>query len=251
MRTGGTILVVDDDQRLCRLIARYLQKEGYSVRTAGSGTEMREVLLDQLPDLVILDLMLPDEDGFELARELRTQADVGIVILTGRTDTMDKIVGLEIGADDYITKPFDRRELLARIRSVLRRRSPPQGDQAGARKVARFADWTLDLEGYELRDGDGRVVQLTQHEFQLLAALALHGSRVLTREAILDSVFERGWSSDDRSIDVLVGRLRRKLGDDARQPALIRTVRGTGYRLIPAVRLVSRKPPLSQRRPEA
>jgi len=204
---------------------------------------MREVLAEARPDLVLLDLMLPDEDGFELARELRTHSDLGIVILTGRTDTVDKVVGLEIGADDYVTKPFDRRELLARIRSVMRRRSAPEDPQGGATALARFAGWTLDLDGYELRDESGRAVTLTHHEFQLLAALVAHGARVLTREAILDAVFDRAWSPDDRTIDVLVGRLRRKLGDDARAPTLIRTIRGAGYRLIPKVRLSGRDDP--------
>ena len=241
MRTGGTILVVDDDQRICRLVARYLRHEGYSVRTAGSGAEMRQVFLEEDPDLVILDLMLPDEDGFELARELRARSNLGIVMLTGRNDTVDKVVGLEIGADDYVTKPFDRRELLARIRSVLRRRGMADGTPAGKGHLARFAGWTLDLAGYELRDEAGRLVHLTNHEFQLLAALVDHGACVLTREVILDQVFARDWEPADRSVDVLVGQLRRKLGDDAREPTLIRTIRGVGYRLIPKASLSAGK----------
>ena len=240
MTAGETILVVDDDPRICRLISRLLRRDGFSAHTAASGAEMRSVLEDVRPDLVLLDLMLPDEDGFTLARELRVGSEVGLVILTGRTDTVDKIVGLELGADDYVTKPFDPRELVARIRSVLRRRAGSSSRSDGRGSLARFAGWTLDLDGFELRDEAGRSTHLTSHEFQLLAALVDHGPRVLTRDKILDDVFDRGWSPDDRSVDVLIGRLRRKLGDDARDPKLIRTIRGTGYRLIPKVRMTER-----------
>lgn len=234
MSVLGTILVVDDDQRLCRLVSRYLHREGYEVRTATSAAEMRLVMQANDPELVILDLMLPDGDGFELARELRAQSDVGIVILTGKTDTVDKVVGLEIGADDYMTKPFEPRELLARIHSVLRRRTAGQAGE-GRGSLAHFGGWSLDLEAYELRADDGSSVNLTTHEFRLLSALVTHGQRVLTRDAILDSVFDRDWSPEDRSIDVLVGKLRKKLGDDAKDPAVIRTIRGAGYALIPSV----------------
>jgi len=234
MSVLGTILVVDDDQRLCRLVARYLQREGYEARTAISAAEMRVALREDDPDLVILDLILPDGDGFELARELLAQSDVAIIILTGKTDTVDKVVGLEIGADDYITKPFEPRELLARVRSVLRRRTAGQAVKSQG-TVAQFGSWSLDLDAYELRADDGSHVNLTTHEFRLLSALVAHGQRVLTRDAILDSVFDRDWSPDDRSIDVLIGKLRKKLGDDARDPSMIRTVRGVGYKLIPSV----------------
>jgi DNA-binding response OmpR family regulator len=243
MRTGSTILVVDDDQRMCRLVARYLRGEGYTVRTAETGEAMRQAVNEEVPDLVVLDLMLPDEDGFELARELRAHSDLGIVILSGRGETVDKVVGLEIGADDYVTKPFDRRELLARIRSVLRRREGVAQCGTGTGSVARFGDWVLDLDGHELRAESGETVPLTHQEFQLLASLVSHGHRVLTRETIMQSVFGRDWLPDDRGIDVLVGRLRGKLGDDARQPTIIRTVRGTGYQLIPTVRLTDAQAP--------
>ena len=242
MTSGEIILVVDDDPRICRLISRGLRREGFSVHTAGCGAEMRRALDDIRPDLVLLDLMLPDEDGFTLARELRVRSDVGLVILTGRTETVDKIVGLELGADDYVTKPFNQRELLARIRSVLRRRAAVESGSGTDTSLAQFAGWTLDLEAIELHDDAGESVHLTSHEFQLLAALVDHGPRVLTRDKILDDVFDRGWSPDDRSVDVLVGRLRRKLGDDARDPKIIKTVRGTGYRLIPKVRMRGRPP---------
>jgi DNA-binding response OmpR family regulator len=203
------------------------------VRTATSAKEMRERLAAEKPSLVILDLTLPDEDGFSLARELRATSDVAIVILTGKADATDKVVGLELGADDYVTKPFNDRELLARVRSVLRRtsrrgqtRAEPAGDG-----VATFAGWRLDLGAYELRSPQGEVVALTPHEFQLLSALVRHGQRVLTRDAILELVAGRNWSPDDRSVDVLVGKLRKKIEPDASSPRLIDTVRGVGYKL--------------------
>jgi len=234
---GSThILIVDDDPRLCRALARYLRLEGYAVRTAISGREMRESLAVEKPDLVLLDLMLPDEDGFSLARELRSISNVAIIIVTGKADTTDKVVGLELGADDYITKPFSERELLARIRSVLRRTSDAswgRAEQSGS--VARFAGWRLGLESYELMSPAGERVALTPHEFQLLCTLVQHGSRVLTREAILDLVARRDWSPEDRSVDVLVGKLRKKLERDPRQPRLIETVRGVGYKLATKV----------------
>jgi two-component system, OmpR family, response regulator len=237
MSDSTRILIVDDDPRLCRALARYLQLEGYSVRTASSGREMRESLAVEKPNLVLLDLMLPDEDGFSLARELRSISNVAIVILTGKSDTTDKVVGLELGADDYVTKPFSDRELLARIRSVLRRTSNGGREtNKAAGKVASFAGWRLDLESYELLSPAGEPVALTHHEFQLLCALVRHGSRVLSRETILDLVAGRDWSPEDRSVDVLVGKLRKKLEPDSREPRLIETVRGVGYKLIAKVR---------------
>ena len=236
MTTAASILIVDDDVRLCRVLARYFVREGYTVRTASSGREMREKLAVQTPSLIVLDLMLPDEDGFSLARELRATSDIAIVILTGKSNTVDKVVGLELGADDYVTKPFDERELLARVHSVLRR-AGAAGD--GSRRTggsrACFAGWTLDLDAYELTSPVGEPVRLTYHEFQLLAAFVQHPGRVLTREAILDLVAGRDWSPDDRSVDVLVGRLRRKIENDPRNPRLIETVRGVGYKLVARV----------------
>jgi len=230
MHSTTNILVVDDDPRLCRVLARYFEQEGYSVRTAQSGEEMRQKIATQKPSLVVLDLMLPDEDGFTLAREL--PSDVAIVILTGKAETVDKVVGLELGADDYITKPFDERELLARVRSVLRRVAA--GKESGgdaSRTAACFAGWTLNLGSYELTSPAGEPVKLTFHEFQLLAALVNHPRRVLTREAILDLVAGRDWSPEDRSVDVLVGKLRKKIEEDPQNPRLIETVRGVGYKL--------------------
>jgi two-component system, OmpR family, response regulator len=230
---GSTrILVVDDDPRLCRALARYLKTEGYEVSTATSGEEMRERIAAQRSDLVLLDLMLPDEDGFTLARELRSTSNVAIVILTGKANVTDKVVGLELGADDYITKPMSERELLARVRSVLRRTAEAgRGPTEPAGSVASFAAWRFDLASYELTSASGEPVALTLHEFRLLAALVQHPNRVLTREAILDLVCGRDWSPENRSVDVLVGKLRRKLNDNPDNPRLIRTVRGVGYKL--------------------
>jgi DNA-binding response OmpR family regulator len=229
--------VVDDDVRICKLLNRYLAREGYKVSTAASGEQMRRVFDHDVPDLVILDLILPDEDGFTLARELRTWSDVGIIMLTGKTEQVDKIVGLEIGADDYLTKPFDERELLARVRSVLRRapqtsRPRPEDD----RSVAHFAGFTLNLAAHELISPIGDQVHLTNYEFQLLSALVLNANQVLDRDQILDLIAGRDWAPTDRSIDVLIGKLRKKLNEDSQKPILIKTIRGTGYRFIAHVR---------------
>lgn len=239
MSASTSILIVDDDPRLCRALARYFRQEGYDVRTAVNGREMREQLCVERPDLVILDLMLPDGDGFSLARELRATSDVAIVILTGKADATDKVVGLELGADDYVTKPFNDRELLARVRSVLRRTSPAARNKPEpAGSIACFAGWRLDLGSYELTSPAGEAVALTPHEFQLLSTLVRHGNRVLTREAILELVAGRNWSPDDRSVDVLVGKLRKKIETDPQTPHLIDTVRGVGYKLATKVQFV-------------
>jgi len=236
MPESTSILIVDDDLMLCRALARYLKLEGYAVRTATSGREMREHLAAEKPDLILLDLTLPDADGFTLAREIRATSDLAIVILTGKTDTTDKVVGLELGADDYVTKPFSDRELLARIRSVLRRTAEAgRGASRPQPHIAHFAGWRLDLESYELTSPAGERVPLTPHEFQLLGALVRHGSRVLTREAILDLVAGRDWSPEDRSVDVLVGKLRKKLESRPEEPRLIETVRSVGYKLATRV----------------
>ena len=236
MSAPTSILVVDDDPRLCRALARYFGQEGYSVRTANSGQEMRQVLSADRPDLVILDLMLPDEDGFSLARELRATSGIPVLILTGKSDTVDKVVGLELGADDYVTKPFNQRELLARVRSVLRRASRDDRPQPGEPGfVACFAGWKLDLNAYDLTSSSGEPVSLTSHEFALLTAFVRRGNRVLTRDAILELVAGRDWSPDDRSVDVLVGKLRKKIETDPRSPRLIKTVRGIGYKFTAPV----------------
>ncbi len=227
------ILVVDDDPRICRLVSRLLKPEGYAVETAPNGHVMWRALRTRPFDLVILDLRLPGgEDGLALARRLRAESDVSLIMLTGRSDAVDKVIGLELGADDYVTKPFDRRELLARIRSVLRRSATRQGgalsrSRAGA--AVRFCGWTVDLEQREVISPTRTRVDLTFYEFELLAALMQRPQRVLSRDQILELIADRHWQPFDRSIDVLIGKLRSKLDDDPRHPRLIKTVRGVGY----------------------
>ncbi len=231
---GSTrVLVVDDDPRICRLLVRILSSEAFDVESASDGASMWCSLETRPCDLVILDLRLPgDEDGLILARKLRAGSDVALIMLTGRSDNVDKVVGLELGADDYVTKPFDPRELLARIRSVLRRSAPrraiPAGLDTGSTVVA-FSGWSLDLGRRELTSPIGAPVELTSYEFELLAVLARRPGQTLSRDQILELIANRNWNPNDRSIDVLVGKLRRKLNDDPRAPRLIKTVRSVGY----------------------
>jgi len=232
----ANILVVDDDVVLCNLLDRYLTASGYSVKTATNGEEMYRRIKQQQPDLIILDLKLPDSHGLELARELRKVSDVGIIILTGNNDAVDKVVGLEIGADDYISKPFNERELLARVRSILRRISLDEAkDDSEAKTTARFADWILDLVAHELTNSSGHNVDLTSYEFQLLSTFVTHANRVLTRDQIMESITGRDWNPTDRSVDVLVGKLRKKIEKDPHNPLLIKTVRGAGYKFTVTV----------------
>ncbi len=231
MVSSAQILVVDDDPRICRLIARYLSREGYSVHTACSSIDMRRYLAIKQPDLIILDLMLGGEDGLTLARELRSQSDVAIIILTSKASTVDKVVGLELGADDYITKPFEERELLARIRTVLRRTRRNDLSSSNSKpSIANFAGWQLDLIAYTLISPRGKKVHLTNYEFQLLVSLVKRHNRVLSRDEIIKLIANRDWTPYDRSIDVLVGKLRGKIEDDPKHPAFIKTIRGVGYK---------------------
>ena len=238
MSDNGHILVVDDQQEICDVVREYLTSEGYRVSTAHDGSGMRRVLSQTPADLVILDLMLPGEDGLTLARSLRSQSNVGIIILTGRGETVDRIIGLEMGADDYLPKPFHLRELLARVKSVLRRvlSRTDEGAQP-TRSHARFAGWNLDLSSRELLSPDGKGVRLTTGEFDLLSAFVNHANQVLSRDRLLDLARNREAGPFDRTIDVQVGRLRRKLEDDPQNPNLIKTVRGSGYIFTPTVEL--------------
>jgi two-component system, OmpR family, response regulator len=240
MRTAmndiGHILVVDDQREICDMVQDYLSSEGYRVSIAHDGTGMRRAMAQSPADLVILDLMLPGEDGLTLARWLREESGVGIIMLTGRGETVDRIIGLEMGADDYLPKPFHLRELLARIKSVLRRVSARTAEKAPAqRSQARFAGWHLDLSSRELFSPAGQEVRLTTGEFDLLAAFVSNPNQVLTRDRLLDLARNREAGPFDRTIDVQVGRLRRKLEDDPQRPTMIKTVRGTGYIFTPAV----------------
>jgi len=240
MSDNGHILVVDDQQEIRDVVQEYLTGEGFRVSTAHDGAGMRRVLSQSAADLVILDLMLPGEDGLTLARALRSQSGIGIIILTGRGETVDRIIGLEMGADDYLPKPFHLRELLARVKSVLRRvqsRTGVEGSPQPARSHARFAGWSLDLSSRELTSPAGEEVRLTTGEFDLLAAFVSNANQVLSRDRLLDLARNREAGPFDRTIDVQVGRLRRKLEDDPQNPTLIKTVRGSGYIFTPAVDL--------------
>jgi DNA-binding response OmpR family regulator len=226
------ILVVDDDVRICRLLMRILMAEGYAIETLGNGEAMWRTLRTRTFDLIILDLRLPGEDGLTLARQLRSESDVPLIMLTGKCEPVDKVVGLEIGADDYVTKPFDRHELIARIRSILRRsrwRTASGDGSDRLRSIVKFSGWTLDHGRQRLTSPAGERIELTAFEFQLLSLLARKPGRLLSRDQILELVASRHWSPTDRSIDVHIGKLRRKLHDDPSDPKLIKTVRGVGY----------------------
>jgi two-component system OmpR family response regulator len=237
MNDNGHILIVDDQQEICDLVQEYLSGEGYRVSTAQDGAGMRKAMAQSPVDLVILDLMLPGEDGLTLARSLRQDSSIGIIILTGRGEIVDRIIGLEMGADDYLPKPFHLRELLARVKSVLRRASSRSAEKQAAapRSKARFVGWNLDLSSRELFSPAGKEVRLTTGEFDLLAAFVTNANQVLTRDRLLDLARNREAGPFDRTIDVQVGRLRRKLEDDPQRPTMIKTVRGTGYIFTPPV----------------
>ena len=236
MSDNGHILVVDDQQEVRDVVEEYLTAEGYRVSTAHDGAGMRRVLSQSPADLVILDLMLPGEDGLALARALRSASGIGIIILTGRGEIVDRIIGLEMGADDYLPKPFHLRELLARVKAVLRRAHDRTGDLPNAARLrVRFAGWNLDLSSRELLSPAGAEVRLTTGEFDLLAAFVNNANQVLSRDRLLDLARNREAGPFDRTIDVQVGRLRRKLEDDPQNPTLIKTVRGSGYIFTPPV----------------
>jgi len=232
------ILVVEDDPTVRSFIEEYLGGQGYRMSGARDGTTMRHIFAKQDVDLVILDLMLPGEDGLELAREIRSESDVPIIMVTGRADIVDRVVGLEIGADDYIPKPFEARELLARVRSVLRRSQRAAGVHHEVRtgqSTATFVGWRLDLGRRQLFAPDGDEVKLTSAEFDLLAAFINNPDKVLSRDRLLDLVYGREMFPFERSIDVLVMRLRGKIEQDRANPTFIKTVRGSGYVFTPAV----------------
>ena len=233
------IAVVDDEIDITRLLAGYLGSQGFRVTELHSGRALLDLMQTDAPALVLLDLGLPGEDGFVIARQLREHWQCGLVIVTGRGDSVDKIVGLEVGADDYVTKPFDLRELLARIKAVLRRLAPAESSAAAAaappRQKLRFADWSLDVAARSLCDAQGREVALTSGEFDLLCAFARHPGRVLSRDFLLEQTRGREAGPFDRTIDVQIGRLRKKLERDAEDPQLIKSVRGAGYILVSSV----------------
>jgi two-component system, OmpR family, phosphate regulon response regulator OmpR len=233
MDSKGHILVVDDDPDLRDMLQEYFETNGFVVSTAADGTGMRRILAGQPADLVIMDLHLPGEDGLVLTRELRAKGGTGIVMLTGAGETVDRIVGLEMGADDYLAKPVDLRELLARVRSVLRRVQTPVAP-AGGEPTNRVAMGTcvLDLDTRRLLNAGGEEVALTAMEFDLLKAFAEHPNRVLSRDQLLDMAHNRDADVFDRSIDVRITRIRKKIEVDPEKPQVLKTIRGAGYMFV-------------------
>ena len=232
MEPSPHVLVVEDDPDISALVGRYLRDQGLRVSTARDGREMDRVLRDARIDLAVLDVMLPGEDGLSLCRRLKATSRLAVIMLTARGDEIDRIVGLEIGADDYLAKPFNPRELLARIRAVLRR-----GGEIGrpVGQAMRFLGWTLDPALRRLTDPEGIQVALTGAEFDLLRAFCEHPRRVLSRDQLLDLTQGRVGGPFDRSVDVLVSRLRQKMERDPKRPEMIQTVRSGGYLFSPPV----------------
>jgi two-component system OmpR family response regulator len=229
-------LVVDDDREIRSLVAQFLKKHGYRVSDAADGRAMMQLLESGRFDLIVLDLMLPGEDGLSLCRRVRSSSTLPIIMLTAMGEETDRIVGLEMGADDYLPKPFNPRELLARIKAVLRRAGMPDDDTDEAVEgVLTFDAWRIDLTKRELRDPDSVLVPLTAGEFDLLSVLVERAGRVLSRDQLLDLTRGREATPFDRSIDVQISRLRRKIEVDPKDPKVIKTVRGGGYILASGV----------------
>ncbi|RYV52146.1 response regulator transcription factor [Pengzhenrongella frigida] len=225
------VLVVDDEVPLARLVAGYLDRDGFEVRTAGDGQDAITQAREWDPAVIVLDLGLPGVDGVEVCRAVRTFSDCYIVMLTARVDEIDKLVGLSVGADDYLTKPFSPRELVARVRAMLRR---PRIDvpATSPEQATSFGELSIDVVGREVRVA-GALVDLTRTEFDVLAALAAQPGRVFTRSQLIEAVWGGVWLGDEHLVDVHIGHVRRKLGDDPAAPVFIRTVRGVGYRMGP------------------
>lgn len=224
------ILVVDDDEDIRNLLQAYFERNGFRVDVVADGQEMRQIWPAQPFDLIVLDIMLPGDDGFTLCKAIRNKSNVPIIMLTAGSDETDRIIGLELGADDYVGKPFNPRELLARIKAVLRRyeEAPDQSGVKGGQRM-QFGDWCLDLSNRELRSPDGEVHSLNGADFNLLRLFLTHPGQVLSRDDLSNHLRGRDASPFDRSIDVQISRLRGRLNDDGKSPQLIKTVRGEGY----------------------
>ncbi len=238
MSAGASILVVEDDPTIREMIAEYLDGHGYAVAQAESGDAMRSALAVRVPDVVLLDVNLGGEDGLSLARYLRAHHDLGIIMVTAAGDVVDRVVGLEVGADDYVAKPFDPRELLARLKSLLRRLAgrAEGGTRGGGRadaRTVRVGSCTLDLSAHRLLDAQGEEVALTSMEFDLLRVFTEHPNQVLSRDQLLSHTRNREWEPFDRSIDIRIARLRKKIEPDPEKPRTIKTIRGAGYRFVP------------------
>lgn len=221
------MLVVDDEAPLAKLVASYFERDGFEVQTTGSGAEAINLTRELDPGVIVLDLGLPGIDGLEVCRTVRTFSDCYIIMLTARVEEVDRLIGLSVGADDYVTKPFSPRELLARVRAMLRR---PRASLDPDVQVRRFGALMVDLAGREVQLNE-QPVQLTRTEFDVLAAMAIRPRVAFSRRQLIEAVWGEGWVGDEHLVDVHIGHLRRKLGDDAANPVFIRTVRGVGYRM--------------------
>lgn len=236
LNESAHIVVCDDEPDIRDTVAEYLGRHGYSVTTADGGPALRELIAAGRPiDVVVLDIRMPGEDGLSLTRHLRERSGIAIILLTGSAEIVDRVVGLEVGADDYVAKPVDLRELLARVRAVLRRTGGKEqrpGEQAGGRgglQTVPFGACQLDLEVHKLFDSEGAEIAITPMEFRLLKVFAEHRGKILNRDQLLEMAHDRGWDPFDRSIDIRISRLRKKIEADPSKPEVIRTIRGVGY----------------------
>jgi len=231
----STIICVDDDQGLQTVVGHYLEEQGYKVLSALSGSELEQRLQTDTADAILLDLMLPDSQGLDLIKTIRKTTNVPIIIVSGKDDTTEKIIGLEMGADDYMTKPFAMRELSARLKAILRRSNNADAPAVSAENPMKssdkikFGDWVLDRTQYQVFSDTNDSLDLTIGEFRLLEALLLSANRALNREQLFEVTREGTFEAYDRAIDIQIARIRKKLGDDPRSPGLIKTVRGIGY----------------------
>ena len=229
------VVVVDDEPELRKILSDYLGRHGFSVRAVADGDALDASLATEDADLLILDIAMPDEDGLSITRRIRGRSSVPILLLTAAADLVDRVVGLEVGADDYVTKPFDLRELLARVRALLRRSGRPRAEAAPAKAptaLVQFGMVKLDMDARQLLQDDGKAVALTSMEFDLLNAFAQNPNRVLTRDRLLDLAHHRDAQPYDRSIDIRIARLRRKIEPDPSKPQVIKTIHGTGYMYV-------------------
>jgi two-component system phosphate regulon response regulator OmpR len=233
LKASAHIVVCDDEPDIRDTVAEYLENNGYVVTPVDGGPGLREVVAIQHIDIVILDIRMPGEDGLSLARYLREHSDIAIIMLTGSADIIDRVVGLEVGADDYVAKPVDLRELLARVKAVLRRTKgkarTPENAGSERRQPVRFGSCLLDLEAHKLFNTDGIEIAITPMEFRLLKVFSEHRGRTLNRDQLLELAHDRGWDPFDRSIDIRISRLRKKIETDPSKPEVIKTIRGVGY----------------------
>jgi two-component system OmpR family response regulator len=232
---GQAILVVEDDREISGLVSALLVREGFSARVAGDGAAMDRLLAEGPADLILLDLMLPGEDGLSICRRLRADGNIPIIMVTAKSDDIDRIIGLEVGADDYVAKPFNPRELVARIRAVLRRTAPAAAPAPTSSRRVRFEDFVFEIDAHRLFRG-AEEIPLSTGDYDLLTVFVERPMRVLTRDQLMDLTKGRSWEAFDRSIDVALSRLRRKIEADPTKPALIKTVRNAGYMFATTVR---------------